>query len=533
MGKRIYIREWLELKPYEKQIVTDVFYLNLSNAVKEVFTANKSSVVPSLLKDHEIDYLSCFLTSYFEDIISGTNIWKVFTNIHNQLYQKRLPFYPTEEYDEEEINVQDVSFLIWYFLNTVQEIKFIAPYNDFIFSTALEIMDIFDQAWEYAPENKVLKSYYQINEKNPDFYICRNLIDSILFKSYLFHPDTLQSLSDKENELIEALKDEDAGRIIALLNENRDNAAHHYSTRLLGLKGKEWAAEILGKDHPLYSVFINQSQKISGHFLYKGQDSDYVFIEHIASGKRFELTKKSFDSSKSLAKIDTILTIGIVQWENEWWFSGVYTTQEFDPGLIVREQNSMKSRMAVNFLDHPKKEIHKLLKLQHEAFLKYNSGSIIKFLPTEKVESFFKGYLDFYNNSLKIPEKEKEEATKRIKKQGFPKRNNDFDFSDKGDSALLFFNPKSGLEIAFGVNSAFPLPDNPYFREENSEEHILRLFMDESISTELAMFCVNTCKNKLHFFTKDLGKLYLADIDFLLRFWKKGNYHTKPSITLT
>ncbi len=280
MEKRIYIKEWLALKPYIKQTATDGFYLNLSNAVKEVFTANKSSV---FLNDEEIDYLSCFLTSYFEDIISGTNIWKAFTNIHNQLYQKRLPFYPTDETDEyveEEINVQDVSFLIWYFLNTLKEDKFIAPYNDFIFGTAIEIMDIFDQVWEYAPENKVLKSYYQIDQKMPDFYACRNLIDTVLFKSYLFHPDTLLSLNDQENELIDELKDEDERKIIALLNENRDNAIHHYSTRLLGLKGKEWAAEILGREHPLYSAFINQSQKISGHFLYKGQNADDVFIEH-------------------------------------------------------------------------------------------------------------------------------------------------------------------------------------------------------------------------------------------------------------
>ncbi len=227
------------------------------------------------------------------------------------------------------------------------------------------------------------------------------------------------------------------------------------------------------------------------------------------------------------------MTIGIVQWENEWWFSGVFTQQEFDPGLITREQSSVKSRMAVNFLDHRKKETHEILELQHDAFLDYNNGSIIKFLPTEKVGSFFKGYMDFYNNSLNISEKDKEEATKRITKQSFPLTNNDFDFSDKGDSALIFFNHRSGAEIAFGVNSAFPLPGNPYFREEQNEEHILRLLMDESISAELAIFCINTCKNKLPFFNKDLGKLYLADIDFLLRFWKKGNYHTKPSITIT
>jgi hypothetical protein len=57
--------------------------------------------------------------------------------------------------------------------------------------------------------------------------------------------------------------------------------------------------------------------------------------------------------------------------------------------------------------------------------------------------------------------------------------------------------------------------------------------MDESISPEIVFFCIENCKEKLPFLNSDLGKKYLDDIDFLLRFWKKENYHTKPAITFT
>jgi hypothetical protein len=76
------------------------------------------------------------------------------------------------------------------------------------------------------------------------------------------------------------------------------------------------------------------------------------------------------------------------------------------------------------------------------------------------------------------------------------------------------------------------LPSNPYFKEEESDDHIFRLLMDESISTELAMYCINNCKTKLPFFSEGEGKSYLNDIDFLLRFWKNENYYSKPSITI-
>lgn len=77
------------------------------------------------------------------------------------------------------------------------------------------------------------------------------------------------------------------------------------------------------------------------------------------------------------------------------------------------------------------------------------------------------------------------------------------------------------------------MSSNPYFKEEDSEEHVMRLLMDESLSTELVMYCIDNCKTKLSFFPKGVGKKYLEDIDFLLRFWKKENYHTIPSITYT
>jgi hypothetical protein len=321
--KKIFIQQWLELKPYDKQTSTDSYYLKLSNEVKKtILTNSQSFVLQRYLDDEALNKLSCFLTSYFEDLISKTNIWNAFTNHNNELYNKKLPFYNLKEYYPDEINSQDVSFLIWYFLNTVQLEKFIAPFNDFIHETAENIMAVFDTAWEYAPENKLLKSVYTMDENETDFYIARNFIDTILFKTYLFYTDILLNLRNEELEIIkESGNDEN---LLNYLNETRDHTLNRVHTRLLSLKGKDWASKILGENHPLSKDFRNISQKVRGFFLYKGQDTNNVFIEHIASGKKFNLTKKSFDYYEELKKIDTILNIGIVQWRGEWWFSGIY-----------------------------------------------------------------------------------------------------------------------------------------------------------------------------------------------------------------
>ncbi|MDD3919528.1 MAG: DUF3843 family protein, partial [Candidatus Pacebacteria bacterium] len=143
MNKRICIKDWLELKPYGKQTVTDSYYLKICNDVKKVITTNKQSFfLQRYLDNADISLLSCFLTSYFEDLISETNIWNSFVRTHQRLYRKQLPFYNLDQYYEEEINPQDISFLIWYFLNTVQEENFISPFNDFIVETAEKIIDV-------------------------------------------------------------------------------------------------------------------------------------------------------------------------------------------------------------------------------------------------------------------------------------------------------------------------------------------------------------------------------------------------------
>jgi hypothetical protein len=190
--------------------------------------------------------------------------------------------------------------------------------------------------------------------------------------------------------------------------------------------------------------------------------------------------------------------------------------------------------MVVNFLDHQTQGTDELLKKQLSAFKDFNNGSQIAFLPSVKIESFYKGYIEFFNNSLNISEKEIRAAKERARNEGyFGSNDTHADFTDVSETGLVFFNPKSGTEIALAVNSAFPMASNPYFKVEDSEEHVMLILMDDSLSTELVMYCIDTCKTKLPFFTEGVGRKYLEDIDFLLRFWKNDNYQTIPSITYT
>lgn len=288
MKNRIYIKQWLELKPYKNPTGTDSYYLKLSNEIKNSFFYDENMLVFRFLNRDEVDLLACFLASWFEDVISGVGVWKAFLDLHKQHYGKVLPFFNTEDYIEDEINTEDVAFLIWYFLNAVQEENFVSPFNGFIDNAASTVMEVLEEKYEYAPENNYLKTFYRLDKNETDFYTARNLIDTLLFKTWLFFPDTLLKLKLKEAEITEeAGVDEN---LMSYLNDNRDSYLHTAHTCLLSMKGKEWAAKIVGDDHPLCSAFRNMSRRVQGYFFYKGQNSEVIFLEHIASGKKFEMT---------------------------------------------------------------------------------------------------------------------------------------------------------------------------------------------------------------------------------------------------
>ncbi|HAF61207.1 MAG TPA: hypothetical protein DCK95_02650 [Anaerolineaceae bacterium] len=206
----------------------------------------------------------------------------------------------------------------------------------------------------------------------------------------------------------------------------------------------------------------------------------------------------------------------------------------FNADLILDEKQSLTARAQVNFLDHSLYNADETLRKQEKAFLDYNRGSQIAFLPSEKINDFLDGFTQHFNDSLNLSGEEVEQSKKRFRADGLTLENTPLDLSDASDiseSGLVFFNPKRGCELLFGVNSAFPLPNNPYFQDKLSQEHFLHLLMDPSISPEIVLFCINQCKKKLTVLKTSPLKEFLKDIDFLLRFWKRDNYHTTPAIT--
>ena len=273
-------------------------------------------------------------------------------------------------------------------------------------------MEHLEEAWEEAPENEVLQDYYRLKE-NSQYYEARRFIDTLLFHTYLFYPDTMLKLQTSTATLME--EKADILNLPAFLNENRDILLHTSYTRLLSLRAKEWAAAVVGKQHPLYAALLEISPRVQGFFLYKGQNETHISLEHIASSRMFQLTKQSFDHADSLNKIDTLIFISMVQWQGEWWFSGVHFIQEYNANKVAAEKDSLPSRQSVAFLNGLEEKEKEVLEDQRKKFMDFTGGRPLVFVHTSQMEAFNQQFIDYYNESLQLTEEQYAAARNRAK----------------------------------------------------------------------------------------------------------------------
>ena len=216
--RKIYPREWVSMHPYTKTDATDNYYCKLVNRIIEVlydYDIMEGEIEP---EDEVYEDTAIFLVGWFEDIISQTCVWQVFTSQCEKRYGSRLPFYePGEDYYPDEINVEDVRFILWHCFqrdkigkkiynpeNTGIK-KIYNPENTGILALANEIYDIFDEEFETAPVNERLQDFFDFSYLTEgDFIEYRNKVEWFYFDSYInmgCYECYLDSLSEYMEEL--------------------------------------------------------------------------------------------------------------------------------------------------------------------------------------------------------------------------------------------------------------------------------------------------------------------------------------------
>jgi len=500
---RITLNDWLEYHPYNKEVSSDCFYIDLCNDLQHEMLLFD---VEDRLVGADYKYLSCILSCYFEDIVSQTGIWTSFVDEHHKLYGKYLPFYDMTGYERGELNLADVQFLIWHFSSNLSiHSHFVDPFSIEETEIAQVAYAILNETFGQAPINEDLKNELLLP---PDANI-RTVVerlDFFFFGCYIHHYYTTTLL---EEEMLDVKnrkgtqKDVDNRRTTLLFNRVSPLLAQH-SGEILA----HWA----GEAHPLYKNLMSLSKRKEGIFLYEGATDGHLQMKHIASGKLVDLNHPDWDFPLIAGK--TIVRAGIVQWDDEWYATGpvFQETDSKNEKIAIREKNLFVS--AASHLG--------IIRREKDCFLEVTDNKQIVIIESKReVFGFIDNVWETYH--LKY-------GMDIVDRKLFDVQSVTFDVDEDLENMVIFFNPRTGMEFYPDIAQYILVEDNPYF-DKNADTNIEAFILNERISSDFILFLIENQMIETEPISGEQGYHYVwTDCDFLLRYWKKERYIAEPNL---
>lgn len=379
---KITMQDWLKVHPYKQISFADRFYLKITN---QLFDVLRHIMGGCQLEEKTMSLCSIVVTAYFEDVVSEIGIWKSFTQKHKELYGKYLPFYDLDEdeYQTEDINMEDIRFLLWYTIQkTNDKATIINPDNELLLLLADEFYDILDEITEDIPVNNYMSEIMYNDHLYEDFFQFRNFVQWYLFHCYLIMPSTVNLL---ESEMETVQKDSDFYKKNKNLIEYSVESVIPFLSPCgpLALKAAQWISLLL-KDAPEYADIFSNVEIFNENsaFLVKKIDKKYIYAINV-KGDKFAILRDSVNESIDMEHDfnDAFITSSIVKYRGEWHINGYMVS--------IGKEDFEKAKQEwenVCFSD----------KLIYERFVKCNRRPIAYFATIEE-------YRQFCIDKLKFP----------------------------------------------------------------------------------------------------------------------------------
>ncbi|MCL1936916.1 MAG: DUF3843 family protein [Candidatus Azobacteroides sp.] len=518
---RVVGKDWLQYHPYNNFTLVDNYYMKLCNTVLKIIQT--SEIVDFLDDPKEGKELACVLTAYFEDVISETRLFSTFTHLHKKMYGKELPFYEIpDDYYDDEINLRDLYFLIWYQISVHSKDIIIDPYfeNDQAFNEAAsKIYYLFDSEFEKAPQNEHLQNFLQLSADSKvgtvreklSFIACESFLWKAFFDDYF--ADVLDRYQVNSTIVLDNQKEVE-------IYDSRVHFIFNNCMPLLTLRANEYLAEVLGEKHSEYSFIKNISKRIMGCFLIRKIEKDGFLIEHLSSKKQLWLSNEftSFKNVK-LVENETVLTICLVKWKGDVWQN---------QGLCLVE--SIKGREGKDISEHlfeDENEKKKFIANLEKAFLALSKGERMVYIRGNREYAQFQFDLTVKHAKITDPKLTDKELNEKY--QNFSEDDiKNIPFED--DEAIgIFFNPNGGIEIyRESVISCMPDKNNPYYAHEEfdlcellTNSIFSKEFLNYAIGNDKIKFCIDDYENP------DMFRIVMENFDFLLRFYRQSDYFSE------
>lgn len=325
--KKIFIKDWLYYHPYKRSDEVDRYYTDVANEIKNILYKSGIDVDERVMKE-----IALVMSAWFEDVISMTGIWATFTEMCEKRYGSRFPFYEIgEDYEPDEVNEEDVRFLLWHCLQRNMEGKsVINPENPGIAMVAKTITSFFEAEFKYAPENERMQEFFDAPElEETDFYRYRDMLTWFCYQCYIGYGNDFDFLKDQA-DILKEYRDDQIDKNL-LMYDARISRALSGRKNLLSLTAPEWLAAVWRRSSSSEPA-IWDDVEVTGrrYFLYKGQDEQCIYLQDAWGEKReYAVTRDSVNlKTDQMEEGKTVLYSQLVKFGRYWWQNGIVVSSE-------------------------------------------------------------------------------------------------------------------------------------------------------------------------------------------------------------
>jgi hypothetical protein len=483
----IKIVEWMAVHPYKTPGSADYAYLKIANKVYDCWAS--SSMESEYDQDIRVK-ISIIVTAYFEDVVSSIGLWRTFIRKHKELYGKYLPFYDINEdnYYEDEINLEDVIFLIWAAFQKDSYDDFINPEIPEIEDLARKMYRVLDQEFEQVPINEVFLNFIQDKEHYIDFFEFKEMANWLYYESYLM---------GFENSALakELIKEMDNGTVPLeeLEYTIKSESMFRETTGPLALSTQEWYTSML-KDMGMEKeiAIINAIEfHIADCHLVNGIDEKYFYVTD-TQNKEYAVLCSSYTQVPEKAFRSKILITSLVKYDGEWYINGL--------SIWANEEKVYWETVEAT------KKKHTMSKDVYEKLLERNVGSpLVYFKDLSEISKWL---------------------NKLLNMEGEIKRN----VLRDQKNYVVFAYSETDVEVLPGIGCYIKDPQNPLYDPQKAEVEGVVLLVDSTMCPP-SMYHYLRENNMLpdarinsHLGIERGRELVRANVDFIARFFRWNKY---------
>lgn len=506
-------------RPYDEFGPYDAFYLDVANRVWAHLNNEDFKLYEHLDKE-VLRSLAVSLTGYFEDFVSNIGIWSAVRRVNERFYGTVLPLFTADDdlYEPDEMNHQDVVYIIWHRMSEQDLTRVIQPRMLFFHLLAVNIISEFKRCLNEAPKTDVYRQVFTVKQ-DISFPELREKLEWLALRSYLFGPAFHAQWSKTAAELDVRRyggTQEDYERISNTLKSDYLFAKR---SRLNAMSMPEWLVEIAQVPEPFDLDILRTVQVVSGDFLLKREEAEHCVFEYISTLEEIAIDKRSMTELPDIKRSgSTLYNFTCVPWQGIRWMVGPYLSRKASPADVEKMRQKHPAGSASDFFSYPmekRREIARNTKDMKAAFIDLFEREMVIYPDSAKavdaMNSFYGWW--FYNKEKPIP-------------PHYPDPASNPELNLQGKPMGMFFDKGKGLLLSEELPKAARLLQASSLTEEQSDDLFMMMFQRLPVSVSRALAARYGTSNLRHPMDEEEEDWLVELPEFFYRFYRPQDFGT-------